>query len=72
MNLKLIGGILSIIGVVALLVGGGMELGVWQYVVGFPFIAVGIGLSSLGKKKALMAWPLVARRNTAPSLTVCN
>lgn len=52
MNLKLIGGILSIIGVVALLVGGGMELGVWQYVVGFPFIAVGIGLSSLGKKKA--------------------
>ncbi len=52
MNLKLIGRILAGVGAVAMLVGGGMNLGVWQYVAGVPLIAVGLALVFLGTKKA--------------------
>ena len=52
MNLKLIGRILAGVGGAAMLVGGGMGLGVWQYVISVPLIAVGLGLVFLGTKKA--------------------
>ena len=57
MNLKLIGRILAALGGVAMLVGGGLTgagiiPGHWQYIVGIPFIAVGLGLTFLGTKKA--------------------
>ena len=57
MNLTLVGRILAGVGGVAMLVGGGLSgagiiPGNWQYVVGIPFIAVGLGLTFLGTKKA--------------------
>jgi len=57
MNLKRIGRIIVALGGVAMLVGGGLTgVGIiprhWQYIVGIPFIAVGLGLMFLGTKKA--------------------
>ena len=51
MNLKLIGRILAGVGGVGVMVGGGMGLGVWQYVIGAPFIVVGIVLMCSAKKR---------------------